>query len=126
MENILKVYEHIIIGRVVKVLHTHHILDEAQFGALPGGGTAAPLRTLRALTDDARQSKQPLYLVIADLTKAFDTLEYWSQALSWKCLDLPDALIRILINLDSGSELGGSNNSGQHGPRAALGTLSPR
>ena len=43
---------------IVKVLHTHLILDEAQFGALPGGGTAAPLRTLRAITDDARQSKQ--------------------------------------------------------------------
>ena len=129
MENILKVYEHIVIGRVVKVLHTHLILDEAQFGALPGGGTAAPLRTLRAITDDARQSKNPVYLFIADLTKAFDTLEYWSQALSWKCLDLPEELIRILINLDSGSELGGAttyNHPGQHGPRAALSTLSPR
>ena len=116
MENILKVYEHIVIGRVVKVLHTHLILDEAQFGALPGGGTAAPLRTLRAITDDARQSKNPVYLFIADLTKAFDTLEYWSQALSWKCLDLPEELIRILINLDSGSELGGATtqvNMGQ-------------
>ena len=104
MESVLKVYEHIIIGRVVSILHTHRILDSAQFGALPGGGTAAPLRTLRAITDDARQSKKTLYLFIADLTKAFDTLEYWSQALSWKCLDLPEKLIHILINLDSGSE----------------------
>ena len=108
MESILKVYEHIIIGRLVSTLHTHHILDGAQFGALPGGGTAAPLRTLRAITDDARQSNNPLYLFIADLTKAFDTLEYWSQALSWKCLDLPEKLIQILINLDSGSAQGGA------------------
>ena len=108
MESILKVYEHIVIGRVATTLHSHHILDGAQFGALPGGGTAAPLRTLRAITDDARQSKRTLYLFIADLTKAFDTLEYWSQALSWRCLDLPEKLIRILINLDSGSEQGGA------------------
>ena len=108
MESILKVYEHIVIGRVASTLHSHHILDGAQFGALPGGGTAAPLRTLRAITDDARQSKNTLYLLIADLTKAFDTLEYWSQALSWKCLDLPEKLIHILINLDSGSALGGA------------------
>ena len=101
-------YEHIVIGRVATTLHSHHILDGAQFGALPGGGTAAPLRTLRAITDDARQSKRTLHLFIADLTKAFDTLEYWSQALSWRCLDLPEKLIRILINLDSGSEHGGA------------------
>ena len=49
-----------------------------------------------------------MYLFIADLTKAFDTLKYWSKAFSWKCLDLPDDLRRILINLDSGSELGGA------------------
>ena len=118
MESILKVYEHIVIGRVATTLHSHHILDGAQFGALPGGGTAAPLRTLRAITDDARQSKRTLHLFIADLTKAFDTLEYWSQALSWRCLDLPEKLIRILINLDSSSEQGGAKYyASQPGPR---------
>jgi hypothetical protein len=31
MESILKVYEHIVIGRVASTLHSHDILDGAQF-----------------------------------------------------------------------------------------------
>ena len=102
MENIVKVYEHVIIGRVVNTIVTHELIDMGQYGAVPMSGVAAPLKILAELMDDARVSGQELHIMVADLAKAFDTCEYWSQALSWKCLGLPEEAIDLLINLDSG------------------------
>ena len=53
--------------------------------------------------DDARVSKQELHILVTDLAKAFDTMEYWSQALSWKCLGLPEHMINLLVKMDSGN-----------------------
>ena len=89
MENISKVFEQIIIGRILKVIVDNEVLDLAQYGALPKAGTAPPLRVLAEMMEDARVSGRELHWMVADLSKAFEAMEYWSQALSWKCLGLP-------------------------------------
>ena len=70
---------------------------------MPKAGTAPPLRALAEVLDDARLSKSELHVLALDLSKAFDTCEYWSQAMSWKALGMPDEVIKILINMDAGS-----------------------
>ena len=102
MENITKVYEHIMITRVVNTITEHNLIDMGQYGAVPMAGVAAPLRIMSEMMDDARVSGQELHIMVADLAKAFDTCEYWSQALSWRCLGVPEEMINLLINLDSG------------------------
>ena len=42
MENIIKIYKQIMVGRVLGRLMKHKVLDLGQFGALPKGGVAAP------------------------------------------------------------------------------------
>ena len=74
-----------------------------QYGAMPMAGVAAPLRIMAEMMDDARISGQEIHIMVADLAKAFDTCEYWSQALSWKCLGVPEEMINLLVNLDSGN-----------------------
>ena len=106
METLLKMFEHMIVGRILQSLMKHEVLDLSQYGALPDGGTAAPLRILTAMMDDARESAQPLHLLVADLSKAFDSMEYWSQGMTWKCLALPDDMIELMVNLDKGSDEG--------------------
>ena len=106
MENIMKVYEHIIIGRETKVIMDNQLIEMEQFGAVPKAGVAGPLRVLAELIDDARISGQEIHIMVADLAKAFDTCEYWSQALSWKCLGMPEDMIDILVNMDSGDPAG--------------------
>ena len=44
-----------------------------------------------------------VHVLALGLSKAFDTCEYWSQAMSWKALGMPDEVIKILINMDAGS-----------------------
>ena len=82
MENNIKVYEQILVGRVLGRLMEHEELDLGQFGALPKVGVAAPLGIMAEIMEDARRSGQELHMMVADLSKAFDTMEYWSQELS--------------------------------------------
>jgi ribonuclease HI len=103
MESIIKLFERVLIGRVTKVLVEYDILEEGQYGGLPGLGVQPPLRMLAEVIDDAHASKQELHILITDLSKAFDTMEYWSQAMSWKALNMPDEIINLLVSLDKGT-----------------------
>ena len=95
MEALGKLYERIIIKRVMQSIVQFDILDLGQFGALPEAGTAPPLRILHEVLQDAKLSKSELHVIALDLKKAFDTCEYWSQALSWRALGMPTEAVNI-------------------------------
>ena len=42
-----------------------------------------PIRILAELIEDANVSGKESHIFSTDLSKACDTLEYWSQAMSW-------------------------------------------
>ena len=56
MENVVKVFEQMLIARILPVLINNEVLDLEQFAALPKAGVAAPLRILAEVLDDARLS----------------------------------------------------------------------
>jgi len=112
METLGKLYERIIIKRVMQSIEQFNILDLGQFGALPEAGTAPPLRMLHEVLQDAKLSKSELHVIALDLKKAFDTCEYWSQALSWRALGMPREVINVLVNLDAGSNNPGDPHEG--------------
>ena len=103
METIAKLYERIIIKRVTAVLEEREVLDPSQFGAVARAGVQAPLRTVAEIMEDSRKHEKELHLTSLDLSHAFDSEEYHSQYLTWKCLGLPEELIGLLINLDAGN-----------------------
>ena len=57
METLSKLYERVLITRIVSAIDTHKILDMSQYGAVPKAGTAAPLRILAQVMEDARLSQ---------------------------------------------------------------------
>ena len=92
------------VGRVVAAIEKHKILDLRQYGAMSKAGVQAPLRVMAEIMDDARVSGQELHLFATDLSKAFDTEEYWSQAVSLRSLGMPVELVELLVGLDAGSQ----------------------
>ena len=103
METLGKLYERVIICRVMKAIDKCDIIGPSQYGGMPKAGTAPPLRSLAEVLDDVRLSESELHVLALDLSKAFDTMscEYWSQAMSWKaltwaCQMRPDEAIKIL------------------------------
>ena len=63
-----------------------------------------PIRILAEPIEDANITGKELHISSADLSKAFDTLEYWSQAMSWRALGAPKQLGNLLIEMDKGGE----------------------
>ena len=117
MEHLTKIYEHIMIGRVTAIVTKHGMLHPSQYGAVERTGVHAPLRVLAEAIEDSMCSKRPLHVYTTDLSKAFDTEPFWSQELGWRCLGMPEHLIQIMVNLDSGckelTELASSEDRGK-------------
>ena len=90
------------VGRVSAVVFDRGLLHKSQYGAVSKSGVQAPLRVFAEMLDDARSSKQDLHVFTTDLSKAFDTVGFWSQELSWRCLGMPEHLVDIMVNLDAG------------------------
>ena len=104
MEALGKLFERIIFTRIVRVLGEHEMIDLSQHGSMTKRSTAEPIRILAELMEDAEESGQELHLFSADLAKAFDSLEFWSQAMSWRALGMPEEMTVMLMNLDKEAE----------------------
>jgi hypothetical protein len=48
-----------------------------------------------------RSSNRRAYILSVDLSKAFDSCEYWSQAASWAAFGMPEEAIKLLVQMDS-------------------------
>ena len=104
METLAKVYEKIIFDRTSVIMMEHEMFDCAQFGSLPGGGTDTPMFTMAGVFEHARATNSPLYLLSLDLAKAFDSLEYWSQAMTWRAFGMPPRMVKLILHLDATAE----------------------
>ncbi len=104
MEAMGKLFERIIFMRIVRVLGEHEMIDLSQHGGMTKRSTAEPIRVLAELMEDAEESGQEFHLFSADLSKAFDSLEFWSQAMSWRALGMPEQMAVMLMNLDKEAE----------------------
>ena len=117
MEVLAKLFERVLFERIVGVLVGHNMLDLSQHGGLPGGGAQDAIRVLAEVMEDAQISGQELHVLSVDLTRGFDTLEYWSQALSWRALGMPVETTEMLMRMDMQGEseviIGGGRTTAQ-------------
>ena len=60
----------------------------------------APIRALTEMIENAIVTGQELHILSADIAKAFDGMEYWSQALGWAALGMPTELIEMIVGMD--------------------------
>ena len=104
MEIMLKLLERVLFTRIEKVVMDNSMLREEQYGGLRGRQMQDPIRILAELIEDANVSGKELHIFSSDLSKAFDTLEYWSQAMSWRALGAPKQLVNLLVDMDRGGE----------------------
>ena len=45
-----------------------------------------------------------MHILSADISKAFDSIEYWSQAMGWSALGMPPDLVEMLVGMDREGE----------------------
>ena len=95
MEVILKLLERVVFSRINSVIDDNDMLRGEQYGGINGRQIQDPIRILAELIEDANVTKKELHIFSADLSKAFDTLEYWSQAMSWRALGAPKDMVNM-------------------------------
>jgi hypothetical protein len=104
MEVVLKLFERVIFSRINTVIDDNNMLRGEQYGGINGRQIQDPIRILAELIEDANITKKELHIFSADLSKAFDTLEYWSQAMSWRALGAPKDMVNMLVDMDKGGQ----------------------
>ena len=104
METILKLIEKILFDRITTILTEQGMIRKEQHGGIANRSGSAPIRTLTETIEDATQTGRELHVFSADIAKAFDSIEYWSQALSWAALGMPTDLINMLVRMDEEGE----------------------
>ena len=102
MEVVLKLLERVVFSRINSVIDDNDMLRGEQYGGINGRQIQDPIRILAELIEDANVTKKELHIFSADLSKAFDTLEYWSQAMSWRALGAPKDMVNMLVDMDKG------------------------
>ena len=100
----IKLRERVLSTRIEKVVMDNTMLREEQYGGLQGRQMQDPIRILAELAKDANVTGKELHVFSADLSKAFDTLEYWSQDMSWRALGAPKQVVNLLTEMDKGGE----------------------
>ena len=92
-------------SRINKVLDDNDMLRSEQYGGIHGRQMQEPIGILAELIEVANVTKKELHVFSADLSivsKAFDTLEYWSQAMSRRALGIPTEMVNMLVDMDKG------------------------
>ena len=102
MEALMKITERVMCDRIMKVVYANKMLREEQYGSLKGRSSKAPIRILTEIIEDALTTGKELHVFSADISKAFDSLEYWSQAMGWRALGMPKSLVNKLVQQDRG------------------------
>jgi len=99
LEVILKLQQKIYTDRMKAVfLKYNHILTGLNSAILPGYSTSIPIGIIQHCIDLAQEDKQPLYLVLNDIQKAFDSIPAEGLIRAWRVLRLPESFITLKRN----------------------------
>ena len=99
LETARKGFVKILNNRLSKVIDKHNILRGGNFASLPGGSTVPPIKILNMLLEDANEHNKEIWILLQDLSKAYDRvdLNYLRHALAR--IKLPILAIDLIINL---------------------------
>ncbi|EXX65235.1 hypothetical protein RirG_135210 [Rhizophagus irregularis DAOM 197198w] len=99
LEVIRKALVKLFYNRLASLLASHHVLQGGNFAGLPGGSCRNPIITLESITHDSVVTKQPLWILSQDISKAFDSVDLSMLRFALQRLRLPQNAIQFLLFL---------------------------
>jgi len=99
LETCRKGFVKIITNRLSTILAKHNILRGGNFAGLPGGSTEAPIKIVNMLLEDAIENKKEIWILLQDLSKAYDRVDLKFLRLALHRIKVPQSAIDLLINL---------------------------
>ncbi|GBB84196.1 hypothetical protein RclHR1_10820002 [Rhizophagus clarus] len=102
LEIVRKIFTKFISTQLTDILQDHNILCNANYCELKGESTASPIRLINNLIEDAKENSKELWIVLQDISKAFDSISLDFLELALICIRLPHHAVRCIINLFKG------------------------
>jgi len=98
-DSIKKLFSLILTNRLTKIINRHNVLKGNNFGFRENHSTKDPLSIIRLLIDDARESKEKLYMASLDVQKAYDLVPFKSIIQALKRIKVPEIFIKNVIKI---------------------------
>ncbi|GES89333.1 RNA-directed DNA polymerase from mobile element jockey-like isoform X1 [Rhizophagus clarus] len=102
LEVVRKIFTKFISTQLSDILQDHNVLCYANYCGLKGESTASPIRLINNLIEDAKENSKELWIVLQDISKAFDSISLDFLDLALKRISLPSHAVNCIINLFKG------------------------
>ena len=99
LEHARKVCLAILTGLLSDICTRHKILHPNNFSVLKGSSIHEPLHALNSVMEDARERKQELWIVLQDIRRAFDSVDWEMACRAMVRLKLPEGYIQLYASL---------------------------
>ncbi|GBC38877.2 RNA-directed DNA polymerase from mobile element jockey-like [Rhizophagus irregularis DAOM 181602=DAOM 197198] len=99
LEVIRKALVKLFYNRLAPLLASHHVLQGGNFAGLPGCSCRDPIITLESIIHDSVVTKQPLWILSQDISKAFDSVDLSMLRFAHQHLRLLQNAIQFLLSL---------------------------
>ena len=94
-----KLYMKILTNRLSKILsYNKNVLKDNNFAALPGKSTIEPIHILNNIIEDARENNKELWILLQDMSKAYDCINRKHLWMAMRRIKLPEKFINIIEN----------------------------
>eukprot|EP00741_Cyanophora_paradoxa_P012877 tig00020629_g12433.t1 len=95
----LKLTTGLLNARLSRTIHENGFLRGANYGFRPGCSTDDALHVFNAVLEDAKQYKKPVYVLLQDIRRAYDSVSWESMELSMRRLLVPEGYIELHRNI---------------------------
>ena len=95
LEHARKVCLSMLTGHLSSICSQHPILHPNNFSVLKGSSVHEPLHALNAMMEDAREQKKEMWVVLQDIRRAFDSVDWEMIIHSMAQICLPDQYIKL-------------------------------
>jgi hypothetical protein len=94
-----KIFTKIITNRLSNILDRNDILSPLNYAAFPGQSTLQPISQLTSIIEHSLTTKQEIWLLLQDMSKAFDSIHIPTLTKALHRIKLPISIVNLLIFL---------------------------
>ncbi|GES83915.1 Down syndrome cell adhesion molecule-like protein Dscam2 [Rhizophagus clarus] len=86
--------------RLAKILSSNKILQGFNYAALLNESTLEPPKIVQSIVKDANKEKKEVWILLMDISKAFDSVSMIMLEKSLKRIKIPESLIEIIMDIN--------------------------
>ncbi|GBC00335.1 hypothetical protein RclHR1_38140001, partial [Rhizophagus clarus] len=100
IETARKIFIKVLVKRLAKILSLNKVLQGSNYAALLNESTLEPLKIVQSIIEDANKENKEVWILLMDISKAFDSVSMIMLEKSLKRIKVPEPLINIIMDIN--------------------------